>query len=123
MGRTKVKTVEFRHRFKKALHDKHAALSVPSFSSLAAQLNTVASETELYAFVMQSYREFEQAVYRTAYLEGSDTGGLPGDNEASIRTARSSRVREASMAIVDTMVSRIKNHSCEFERLEDVADR
>ncbi|CAM9928714.1 unnamed protein product [Ectocarpus sp. 12 AP-2014] len=31
------------------------------------QLKTVASETELYAFMMQAYREFEQAVYRTAY--------------------------------------------------------
>ncbi|CAM9840360.1 unnamed protein product [Ectocarpus fasciculatus] len=87
------------------------------------QLNIAASETELYAFMMQSYREFEQAVYRTAYLETSDTGGLPAEAEASSRTARSFRVREASMAIADTMASRINNHACDFERLEDVADR
>ncbi|CBJ28453.1 hypothetical protein Esi_0106_0024 [Ectocarpus siliculosus] len=86
------------------------------------QLKAAASETELYAFMMQAYREFEQAVYRTAYLESSDAGGLPSENEAGIRTC-SSRVREASMAVVDTMASRISNHSCDFERLEDVADR
>ncbi|CAN0403650.1 unnamed protein product, partial [Ectocarpus sp. 12 AP-2014] len=87
------------------------------------QLKTAASETELYAFMMQAYREFEQAVYRTAYLESSDAGGLPGEDEASVRTGCSSRVPEASMAVVDTMASRINNHSCDFERLEDVADR
>ncbi|CAN0540462.1 unnamed protein product, partial [Ectocarpus sp. 12 AP-2014] len=87
------------------------------------QLKEAASETELYAFMMQAYREFEQAVYKTAYLESSDAGGLPSENEAGIRTACSSRVREASMAVVDTMASRINNHSCDFARLEDVADR
>ncbi|CAB1103083.1 unnamed protein product [Ectocarpus sp. CCAP 1310/34] len=97
--------------------------SISSFSSLAAQLRTAASETELYAFMMQAYRQFEQAVYRTAYLESSDAGGLPSENEAGIRTACSCRVREASMAVVDTMASRINNHSCDFERLEDAADR
>ncbi|CAM9352314.1 unnamed protein product [Ectocarpus sp. 8 AP-2014] len=87
------------------------------------QLNIAASETELYAYMKKAHREFEQAVYRAAYLENSDAGGLPVQNEASIHTARSSRVPEASMAVVDTMASRINNHSCDFERLEDVVDR
>ncbi|CAM9219739.1 unnamed protein product [Ectocarpus sp. 4 AP-2014] len=89
----------------------------------APQLNAAASETELYAYMKKAHREFEQAVYRAAYLESSDAVGLPVENEASIGTARSSRVPEASMAVIDTMASRINNRSCDFERLEDVVDR
>ncbi|CBJ28455.1 hypothetical protein Esi_0106_0033 [Ectocarpus siliculosus] len=44
------------------------------------QLNTAACETELYAYMKKAHREFEQAVYRVAYLESSDAGGLPLEN-------------------------------------------
>ena len=96
----------------------------------APQLSDAANQSELYSFVMRSYRMFERAVYGTAYSRsGSETcggeGGLLGGVELDHEEGRQAnpRLMEPSDEVLNAMIVQIKRQRCQVERLEDAADR
>ena len=90
---------------------------------VAIQLNEVATESELYIYVMRSYRMFEQAVYGAAYRQSAKSpGGPSGDfvppDEGTRVTPHPISVCEE---VVDTMEGRIRQS--QYQQLEEAVDR
>lgn len=94
--------------------------------SLCTQLKEAATESELYTYVMRSFRMFEQAVYGTAYSRsetttcGKGSSGVERNHEGE---EVNPRLVGPSKEVLDAMISRIKEHPCEFARLEEAVDR
>lgn len=94
--------------------------------SLRTQLNAAATESDLYAFVMRSYRMFEQAVYGTAYSRSDSTAcgeGLTDVERDHEGLQVNPRLLGPSDEVLGAMIVQIKTHQCQFECLEEAADR
>eukprot|EP00752_Nemacystus_decipiens_P005054 g4589.t1 len=90
------------------------------------ELNDAATESELYAFTMRSFRMFEQAVYGTAYSRTATSCCGEGLNDVELNREDervNPRLMGPSDEVLDAMVVRIKEQQCQFERLEDAVDR
>ena len=89
------------------------------------KLNDAATESELYAFVMRSYRMFEQAVYGTAYsrCETVTCGESSGDVEFDLEGEQvNPRLMGPSDKVLDAMKAGLRER-CPFQRLEEAVDR
>ena len=99
---------------------------LPPSRSRYAKLNDAATESELYAFVMRSYRRFEQAVYGAAYSRDATSSRGEGLGDIELRREGegvSSRAIDPSDEVLEAMLTRIKDEPCQYERLKDAVDR
>lgn len=91
---------------------------------LLTQLREAASESELYTFVMKSYKMVQQAVYWVAYraraVAGEHIADVDADNEGE---QADPRLFGASSEVLDTMTRRLKECSYQFGRLEEAVER
>lgn len=109
------------------------------------QISDVATEEEICRYVLQSYRLFEQTMYKnvvehrpTARVLGGDdepsANKVPPDaarNDFDVGSAKhfvTSLIKEEAMetgysGIVDMMMAMLRTHSAKFKRLEQAANR
>lgn len=127
-----------------ALHARYPLSAYPvDGDGTAAKIGDYATEGEVYRFVMQSYRNFEQAVYGHV-----DEAGSSGDERTGVDLTDSVVMAESTLqaaifegrrrkfdavpaeefdalssSIHDVMATRLRDNVCTFERLEHVVDR
>lgn len=109
-----------RHRFTPLLDVAPAPLSVAPLVQLCA----AADERQLYKYVTQSFKVFEQAVFAEACEKSATARGRSEDAEPGEKSGRYPQ-RDAPLLskVSDAMVARLRAGMIEFERLEETVDR
>lgn len=110
------------------LHDLLFLLSIPSHTPLAlpSQLSDVAAEGELYKYVAQSFKAFEQAFQQKAYQQSARDVETLGEAEGHGESDRNRRPASAFLPgeISEAMGTVFGDRNLlVFEPLEEAVDR
>eukprot|EP00903_Cladosiphon_okamuranus_P015538 g14344.t1 len=89
-----------------------------------AELNAGADERELYIYIMQSFRTFEQAVFAKA-CESATARGRAEDAQPPEEDNSSSPPRDGPLPsdVANAMAEKLQENMLDFERLEETVDR
>lgn len=90
------------------------------FCPFGVQINAAADERELYIYVTQSFKAFEQGVFATA-CEMSATAR--GRSEDAQPREEGSGDAPLPSEVADAMAAGLQENALEFERLEESVDR
>lgn len=87
------------------------------------QINAAADETELYRYVTQSFRVFEQAVFSKASQGNTAPYGRSEDAEPQDEDDPHRGSRPLPSEFSDAFAAGLKENIVGFERLEETVDR
>lgn len=90
----------------------------PFLPPLLIKLNAAAGERELYIYVTQSFREFEQAVFERACEKSATARARSEDAEPREEDNCYPRGGPLSSEVSNAMAAGLRENMIEFERLE-----